>query len=144
MLTVIMLLVGLLGAPAAYASATVYKCTHDGKVSFTDLPCRDGQSVVMPAPPVPEYSARDRATLARQGKELARLEKEHRKEEALAERARERASRAAAAQNKKCAALKLQHKWAAEDARAATDKQAAQARIKVRRAAEKMALECPA
>lgn len=134
-------------AEARTEDQLIYKCRSGGKISYGQTPCPDGPSVVLKIDPAPALSAADKARLTSQGKAAARLDAERRKQAAKeasqAERDDTRRARAAAATAKKCAALKLRGKWAAEDARAATDKQAAQARLKASRAAEQLALECP-
>lgn len=147
MVVVIIALLWLLtGAPAG--AGVMYKCVDNGKVSYGDRPCETGKSETVTIHAAPEYSAADKATLVRQTKEVARIEKEHAKQQAQLEHERERAAertrRSAAVHAKKCAALTLAQRWALEDARAAAGKQAGAAKLKARRAAEKLALECPA
>lgn len=123
----------------------VYKCTADGKISYGDAPCASGPSVALAAPPAPAHD--DGNMLARQQATLKRLEHERQQSEAREareQREQARAGRVAAVQHKKCATLKLHRDWAAEDAAGAPDKTAAAARRKVRRAEQKLALECPA
>ncbi|HEV7816999.1 MAG TPA: DUF4124 domain-containing protein [Janthinobacterium sp.] len=143
MSAIVVLCVLILLSSTAGAQA-VYKCTGDAKISYGDRPCADGPSLQLKIPPAPVHSAADQATLARQNRELARMDKERRRTEEKELRERERHARAAAVLHKKCAAMKLNSKWAAEDARGASGKQAARAALKARRAAEKLALECPA
>jgi len=146
-------LLALLLANEMARAEDIYKCVAGGKISYGQLPCQDGPSVVLKTAPAPVIGAADQARLARQGKEAARIdadrrkqaEKEQRQAQLEARRSDERRARAAAASAKKCAALKLRSKWASEDARARLDKPAAQAaaRVKASRAAEQLALECP-
>ncbi|MDC8756628.1 DUF4124 domain-containing protein [Janthinobacterium fluminis] len=136
------LLLAALGAPAG--AQTVYKCSADGKVSYGAAPCASGKSVELNVAPAPQPSSADAATLARHKKTADRLEADRLRREAQEDREQARAAQAGAARRKKCAALALQHKWAVEDARAASDRQADKAKVKARRSAEKLALECPA
>lgn len=137
-------LLAMLAAPGS--AQTIYKCTLDGKISYNPTPCADGASLALTAPAAPDpAAARDeRARLARQQTAAERLARERLRVEARDERDQQRASQRAAVRQKKCGALHLQHKWAVEDARTAPDKGAAAARTKARRAAERLALECPA
>ena len=56
----------------------------------------------------------------------------------------ERAGRAALALRKRCDKLRLQARWADEDLARSTDAAKAITRIKARRQAETLAVECPA
>ena len=140
-------LLALLVSLCAPASAqTIYKCTLDGKISYNETPCANGASLALSAPaaPAPAAATEDRTRLARQQTAAERLARERLRAEAKDERDRERGNQRAAAHQKKCGALILHHKWAVEDARTAPDKGAAAAKTKARRAAERLALECPA
>ena len=136
----------LLALCAATARAqTVYKCTTDAGISYGDAPCASGKSVALEAPPPVAPSVDN--TLPHQKKEAARLEAERHKREASDARQQERDARTAAAYRKKCATLRLDKKWADEDAANATEaasgRNAGKATLKARRGAEKLALECP-
>ena len=135
---------------AAHAATadTIYKCTDGGKTSYHDRPC-GAKAVALkvqappPAPEALERIARERAML--QEIEDARTTREA-QEVRDGERA-ERARRAAAASQKRCDKLRLQRKWLSEDsARAGRDggDGGERARIKARRQAEELAVECPA
>jgi hypothetical protein len=130
-------------ASQAAAAGTIYKCSEGGRVSYHDRPC--GQSAVAmkvqaapaPAPEALERLARERAML--QEIEEARLAREE-------QEARDniRAQRAAATQRRRCDKLRLQRKWADEDSARAGRDEGERARIKARRQAEVLAVECPA
>jgi hypothetical protein len=138
---VTMAIVGL--ASQAALAGTIYKCNEGGRVSYHDRPC--GQSAVAmqvqaataPAPEALERLARERAML--QEIEEARLAREQ-------QEAREsvRAQRAATTQRRRCDKLRLQRKWADEDTARAGRDEGERARIKARRQAEVLAMECPA
>lgn len=131
------------GAGAGEGAVAVYKCTVDGKVSYGQEPCVHGKSVELAVPAAPGESPADAATLARQKRSADGMEQERRRREAKEEREQARAAQAGATQRKKCAALELERKWAAEDAGAASHQHADKAKTKARRAAEKLAVECP-
>lgn len=146
------LLAILLMSGAAHA-ATVYKCTADGKVTYTETPCAASASAtVIPVPPAPPPDPAAAAELARQKREADALQAARLKQEALDDRAAEKADRAAAIQRKKCAKLALQKKWAEDDARATGGNStrfttgaptpADRARQQAARAADLYAVEC--
>jgi len=125
----------------------IYKCSAGGKVSYGDRPCADGSGRRMPPPDAgvtpPEASAvatRDARTLL----ELEKLRIAREKEAAREDRLQARRASVAGAQRKNCAKLRLRHKWATEDLARANDKSREAARLKVRRQAETLAVECPA
>jgi hypothetical protein len=125
----------------AAAPQSVYKCTADGKVTYADTPCTSGagtELAVSPAPPP------DREVLKRQKAFLARLEAERAAGEARDQRRHERNSAAAAQLKQKCDKLRLRQKWADEDLARATGRARDALRLKARRQAEAMAVECPA
>jgi hypothetical protein len=128
---------------AAHAQ-TVHKCTHDGKVSYSDQPCPEGTAAraVLDVPAAPAADPDAIKALRQQKKQADTLEKSRLKRQQKDEREDAAASRAAV-QRKKCAKLQLNKRWADEDARSATGKAADPARLKARRAGEAMALECP-
>jgi hypothetical protein len=128
---------------AAYAQ-TVYKCTVDGKVSYSDAPCPAGAGVAtLAAPAVPRADPTIARDLKRQQKQADTLEKARQKREDRDERESARAAQAANVQRKKCDKLKLNKRWADDDARRATGQATEAARLRAQRAGEAMALECP-
>lgn len=137
----------LCAATLAAHAQTVYKCTTDGKVSYADTPCPAGAVAVAtldtPSAPAVANPAPSR-DLKRLQKESAALEKARLQREEKDERASDHAAQAAAVQRKKCGKLKLTRQWADEDVRrAATITNIDNARLRAKRAAETLALECP-
>jgi hypothetical protein len=130
------------------AAQGIYKCSSaGGKVSYGDRPCVEGAGKRLP--PVdagvspPEASAvatRDARTLLA----LEKLRMAREKDEARERNAQARQARAAGARRKTCDKLRLRHKWAAEDLARANGTSREPARLKVRRQAETLAVECPA
>jgi hypothetical protein len=124
----------------------IYKCEVDGKVSYSDAPCRDGKSRRMDeatwdTPSAPDVeSAKGRA--AREKNEVKQIEKARQQHEAQEEKDRQKLARADTGKRKKCADLALQQKWAEEDARAATGKSTEKARRAAYRRGEKFQMEC--
>jgi len=130
-------------AMAAYAQS-VYKCTVDGKVSYSDAPCPAGaQAATLDAPAAPKADPAAVRDLKRQQKQASALEKARLKQQERDERESARAAQVAAVQRKKCDKLKLNKRWADEDARRATGQATEAARLRAHRAGEAMALECP-
>lgn len=133
----------LLLAMALPAGAqALHKCNIDGKVSYSQQPCEKGVAsmIEVPATPAPDPSAA--ADLKRQEREANRLATQRRKREAREEREELAEARAVASHNKKCKKLKMQQKWAEEDARGATLQNVERSQQKARRAAEVLQLEC--
>lgn len=127
---------------AALAGA-VYKCTVDGKVTYSDAPCATGASVVLETPAAPPADPAAGAALRNQQKQADTLQKARLKREERDERDAARAAKDAAVQRKKCDQLKLKKRWADEDARRASGSATEAARLRAHRAGEAMALECP-
>ena len=129
----------------AAAAASIYKCGEGGKISYSDRPCRGATELAVPAAPAPDTEAA--ARLERQRATLQELQKTRAAGAALEQREAERARRAAAGQRRRCDKLRLQGKWAEEDLRrnsVAGGAALEAARIKARRQAEVLAVECPA
>ena len=136
---------GLLWAAGAGAQP-VYKCTSaDGKISYGAAPCADGRGAVLatPAAPSPDAAATSAAELAEDKRQADTLQKARLKREQADERAQARADRAAEAKRLKCGRLQLHRQWADDAARNASGKAAANAQLRARHAADKLALECP-
>lgn len=135
-----------LAAPPLSASP-VYKCTAGGKTTYSDRPCAAGPSTVLPPPAAgirPEgaesVATQDSRTLL----ELEKMRMQREKEDALAARSQARTAKTLAAKRKQCDRLALRRKWADEDLARAQGKARDPARVKARRAAETLAIECPA
>jgi hypothetical protein len=128
---------------AASAQAqTIYKCTLDGKVTYSEAPCEGGAGTVLAVPDAPPADAGSKAALKRMQKEAGALEKERKAREARQEREDARNDRLAADRRRRCGKLSLERKWADEDVRRSSPQSVEAARIKARRAAERQALEC--
>ena len=132
---------------AGAGAQPVYKCTVGGKVSYGEHPCTDGKTSQLAAPPAPGDAATAAARLERDKARVAGLE-QGRSARALAEeREQGRAAKAAAAAaglRQKCERLRLKARWLEEDVARAGREAASAARLKARRQAEALAVECPA
>jgi hypothetical protein len=124
----------------------VYKCTQDGKTTYADRPCTQGQSAVLPPPSGirPEgaetVATRDARTLL----ELEKLRIAREKEEQRSDRADARQARASARHRKQCARLQLRRQWAEEDVARLTGRAKTAAQRRMQRATAALAAECPA
>lgn len=122
----------------------IHKCVIDGKVSYGDTPCpataTSASTLARPAAPRVDPAAA--ASLARARKEAAALEKTRVARDEREAKLDARAAQVAATHERKCGKLRLNRQWADDDARRATAATVDAARLKARRAAELLALEC--
>jgi len=122
----------------------IHKCVIDGKVSYGDTPCpataTSASTLARPAAPRVDPAAA--ASLAGARKEAAALEKTRVAREEREAKLDARAAQVAATHERKCGKLRLNRQWADDDARRATAATVDAARLKARRAAELLALEC--
>jgi hypothetical protein len=126
---------------AGSASAQdVYKCVQDGQTSYSATPCTGGQLQILEVPTPPP--AVDKGAATRQERVASQMEAARKKRENLEDQARERAAKQREARDKHCAQLRLDQKWAAQDAVGAGDRNRDAAQLKARRAGERLAVEC--
>ncbi len=124
----------------------VYKCTQDGRTSYSDRPCAKGKSVELPPPAgirpegAESVATRDARTLL----ELEKLRIAREKEQERIDRADARQARIAATHRKQCARLNLRKRWADEDVARLTGRAKVAAQRRAKRATEALAVECPA
>jgi len=132
----------------------VYKCTANGKVSYGDHPCVHGVSRQLP-PPAPGVDPPGKNAVAtgdaRALLEIEKLRIQQEKERAAQEktasaerREQQKLAREAGVRRKTCERLRLHARWAREDAARAHGERREAARLKARRQAEALAVECPA
>jgi hypothetical protein len=133
---------------SAVQAQSVYKCTLEGKTSYSDRPCTQGASRALPPPPAGISPADTMGPQGGDARTLLALEKariDREKEQAKEERAQAKLGRAAHARRQKCDKLRLRRNWAEEDlARTVHGPKHEAARLKARRQAETLAVECPA
>jgi hypothetical protein len=129
----------------AAAAQTIYKCRVDGKVAYGDTPCVSGDSVELAVPAVhpPVHAPAPASSPARDKASLAQLEKLRLTRELHEQREQARDRRAAAAHREKCDKLRLRRKWTEEDLARTAGPATEPLRLKLRRQAEAMAVECP-
>lgn len=139
----VLLCLSVSGAPAAQ----VFKCVKQGKVTYSEAPCPGAQVTQLalePAAPDAPPRPDPQAELQRQKALADSLAGARQAREAQDERQRASAARAARVRHQHCEQLRLQKKWADEDARGARDgDQAHSLRKKAQRAAESLKAECP-
>jgi len=123
----------------------IHKCNVEGKVSYGDTPCpataTSASTVARSAAPRVDPAAA--ASLVRARKEAAALEKTRVARDEREAKLDAKAAQLAATHERKCGKLRLNRQWADDDARRATAATVDAARLKARRAAELLALECP-
>lgn len=124
-------------------AAAIYKCEQAGVLTYTDIPC-DGQQLSAPALERPRGTEEktDDKSLAREKKEVAKLQAIREQRERQDKQIRDLSARGAAARERKCKSLALQLKWREEDLREAPLNEQAKARKMARRAAEKYRNDC--
>jgi hypothetical protein len=120
----------------------IYKCTSNGKVTYSDVLCLDGSTLVIPTAPASSSLSQAKLQLEQQKTEVNRLEKERHKQATKEEHQQRQLTRIDASKQKKCTSLALHRKWATEDASNTSIKAAEKARRKARRAEEKYILNC--
>jgi hypothetical protein len=133
---------------AAVQAQSVYKCTLEGKTSYSDRPCAEGASKALPPPPAGISPADTMGPQGGDARTLLALEKARiarEKEAAKQEAAQAKQDRAFQAKRQKCDRLRLRHKWTEDDlARSVHGPKQEAARLKARRQREALAVECPA
>ena len=123
-------------------AGVVYKCHEGIHVSYADRPCAGaGAPLALPPAPPPDPVQAARLNAARTA--LADIDRTRAAQAQRDEVAREHAARVALALRKRCDRLRLQARWADEDLARSTDVAKAVARIKARRQADTLAVECP-
>ena len=130
----------LLAAAGAASAQTAYKCVQNGQTSYSETPCAAGQLQIIEVPPSPP--AVDKGAATRQQRVASQLESVRKQREAREDQARARGAQQAEVLEKRCAQLRLEQKWAAQDAVGAGDKNRDAAQLKARRAGERLAVEC--
>ena len=135
----------LCASTLAVQAQSVYKCTVDGKVGYSDMPCpaNAASATTLAVPSAPAANPAAAGDLARQRKEAAALEKARHQREDKDARAADKLAQAAAVQRKKCGKLQLNKQWADDDVRRASIPSLDNAKLRAKRAGDTLALECP-
>lgn len=128
-------------------AGAIHRCERQGRITYTDLRCAQGERETAALPPAAQEPPRDPADGGsardqRERAEVTRLQALREQRERQERQIRDLAARGAAARERKCRALGLQMKWREEDLREAPLDKAGKARTRLRRAAEKFDAEC--
>ena len=129
-----------LSAPAS----AVFKCDQNGKVTYSDQACPDGQGSMMTLRPTTTTDAMQQARQRAREEKLAveKFEKTAQLDALREQAARRQQARTLAAHQRLCATLAQQKKWREEDSLHASQKSSEKARRNAQRAAEKYAAQC--
>jgi hypothetical protein len=124
--------------------AAAFKCLQDGKVTYGDQPCHEGQGKLVPlSQTTTERDAQLARERAQQEKRaLEKIEHDAQRDAQQAQKSQQHHAREIAAQNRLCSALAQHQKWREEDALRASPRSAEKAKRHARRAAEKYAAHC--
>ena len=129
----------------SFPALAIYKCESGGKISYSDMPCGDvpASKKILTAPaPAPSDRHLAQQKLQQEKKTLQTIEANRRKEEAAAEKERQKRYKEQESKRKRCAGLEQRARWAQEDATRANVKTMAREQRKAQRAKEKHELEC--
>jgi hypothetical protein len=121
----------------------IYKCEANGKVSYSDVPCRGAQLLNMSEDSQTMLATQTaQQQLAQQKAQLKQLQSARHQRETREEKEQQKTARLAAAHEKKCKAMALRVKWSQEDAASANSRSQEKAKLKARRMTEQYKLEC--
>ena len=130
----------LLCAPAQ----AIYKCTAEGKIVYSDMPCSDGKNAVLQA--IPDVTSQDaqqaKDTALREKNTLAQIEKAKAVVAARQAKEQQRSAKMAADHRRQCLALSQRVKWQEEDMAHAGAKSMEKAKRHYRRAIDAYAAAC--
>ncbi len=119
----------------------IYKCEVNGKVTYSDATCPGGILLDLNSAPAMDSSVEDRQ-LEQEKITLKQLEKERHRREAKDQKELKKANRSSATRRRRCDALALQQKHAAEDIPKSIGKAHEKARTKLRRITEAYEAKC--
>ena len=126
----------------SFSAHAVYKCMRHGEVIYTDKACDGGQLSLPESPGSESQRNHQNESLAKDRAEISRLQKFREQRDRQDQQIRDLSARGAAARERKCKTLALQLRWREEDLREAPLHTQQKARTRVRRASEKLAMEC--
>ena len=126
----------------SFSAHAVYKCIRHGEVVYTDKACDGGQLSLPESPGSESQRNNQNESLAKDRAEISRLQKFREQRDRQDQQIRDLSARGAAAREHKCKTLALQLRWREEDLREAPLHTQHKARTRVRRASEKLAMEC--
>jgi hypothetical protein len=131
----------ILSTPAT----AVFKCTQNGKITYSDQRCPDAQGSIVPLQQTvtAEDAARARQRAQQEKIALEKFEQETRRAALQEQKLQQQHARVVAKQKRVCTTLARQKKWRDEDALHAAPKSAGKLQRQAQRAAEKYAAQCP-
>jgi hypothetical protein len=142
-----LILAAALFALAAAASAgDIYKCTVNGKVTYSELPCETGVEAKLktPAQPARDYAHEQR--LERQKQFIEQADQERTAAEYAAQRAAQQRAyeqQRANADRRRCDSMRIAHQSRADEVSRMGARASGGAREAVARAAATLAAQCP-
>jgi hypothetical protein len=140
----------LAAAMAAFCGAAgagdIYKCTANGKVTYSEKPCETGVEAKLATPAQPARDVAFEQRLERQRSLIEKLDREKQEAERAAERAAQarayQAQRNAASKHR-CDVLRAQHQERADAVSRQGTRASGAARVNIQRSADSLAQQCP-
>lgn len=120
----------------------LYKCTVNGKVTYSVAACKEGTMKAIPVPPAPKPDPNRGDALKREQAALAALQQARAEREAKEQRAEQQSS--TAARTERCAKLRAEKQVADENASRGPGFNRANLRNKADQIGEVLAAECGA
>lgn len=131
----------LMAAACGGASAqSLYKCTVNGKISYSVAPCKEGTMKTIDVPPAPKHNPNREQELKREAVALTALQKARAEREAVDQR--NDTEQANSGREQRCAALRAEVQQAEQQAAGAPGFNKANLRAQAEKKAEAMAAEC--
>lgn len=127
------------------ADTSVYKCTAEGKTSYSQLPCKSGEHKLVDIKTIaPSEEAVTDATKAHDQRlsESKKLQKVRESAEAKDASKNRAIAKRLESEQKQCDAQVLKEKWAKEDLNRTQPKGEMKAQARLKRAKERTALAC--
>jgi hypothetical protein len=142
-----LILAAALGALAGAASAgEIYKCTVNGKITYSELPCETGAEAKLKTPAQPARDYAHELRLERQKEFIERSDQERVSADYAARRAAEQRAynqQRANSEKQRCDTMRANHKAYADDIARQGQRASGSARENVARAAAVLAAQCP-
>jgi hypothetical protein len=142
-LTLTAILCALCGAAGA---GEIYKCTVNGKVTYSELPCATGVEAKLKTPAQPPRDYAHEARLERQKEFIEQADRERTAEEQAEHRAAQQRAyiqRQADADRRRCDSMRASHQSRADEVSRQGTRASGGARESVARSAATLAAQCP-
>lgn len=142
-----LILTVILGALYGAAGAgEIYKCTVNGKVTYSELPCETGVEAKLKTPAQPARDYAHEARLERQRDFIERADRERTMEEQAAHRAAQQRAyiqRQVDADRRRCDSMRAQHQARADEVSRQGTRASGSSREYIARSAASLAAQCP-